>query len=212
MDKFEKIREEVKEKFESAKGSHDWDHVERVFNLAMRIAKEEKADIEVIRYAAILHDIGREEQDRSNGAICHAEVGAKLAKEILEKNRFSQNFIQNVTHCIETHRFRKNNVPESLEAKILFDADKLDSIGAIGIGRAFIWSGEVGGRVHNKNADLRPEAEYGKEDTAYREFLFKLIKIKDRILTKTGKKIAKERHDFMVEFFERLNNEVDGIL
>jgi len=212
MDKFENIKKIVKEKMENASGCHDWDHVERVFNLAMKIAKKEKADLEVIRYAAMLHDIGREAQDKSKGKICHAEEGARLAEETLTKYKFPQEFIQKVIHCIETHRFRKNNIPESLEAKVLFDADKIDGIGAVGIGRAFLFSGEVGARLHNKNPDLSVEGVYTREDTAYREFLVTHVKIKERMLTKTGREFAKERHDFMAAFFERLNKEIDGTI
>ena len=115
-------------------------------------------------------------------------------------------------HCIECHRFRKNKPPISIEAKILFDADKLDSIGAIGIGRAFSFAGGVGARLHIKDIDITKTKEYSVDDCAYREFLVKLIKLKDRMLTKEGKRIAKERHNFMVEFFDRLNKEVDGEL
>jgi uncharacterized protein len=120
--------------------------------------------------------------------------------------------MEGVIHCIQTHRFRKRVVPISKEAKILFDADKLDSIGAVGIGRAFLFAGEVGARLHNKDINLRKTKPYTKEDTAYREYLIKLRKIKDRIFTKEGKRIARERHRFMVEFFERLNRETDGRL
>ena len=135
-----------------------------------------------------------------------------MARRILEAHGLAQETIESVVHCIQTHRFRKRTVPISKEAKILFDADKLDSIGAVGIGRAFLFAGEVGARLHNKDIELRKTRPYTKEDTAYREFLIKLRKIKDRIFTKEGKRIARERHEFMVKFFNRLNRETDGEL
>jgi uncharacterized protein len=135
-----------------------------------------------------------------------------MAGKILKAHGIKKETMESVVHCIRTHRFRKRAVPISKEAKILFDADKLDSIGAVGIGRAFLFAGEVGARLHNKDVNLRKTKPYTKEDTAYREYLIKLRKIKDRIFTKEGKRIARERHRFMVEFFERLNRETDGRL
>lgn len=206
----EKVKNIVKEKFESSSGCHDWDHTLRVWKLCEHIGEKENADMEILELAAVLHDIGREKQDDCNGKICHAEEGAKMAREILEKEGLDSQKIDKVVHCIETHRFRKKRTSQSVEARVLFDADKLDSIGAIGIGRAFVFSGEIGARVHNKDVDPENTLEYSKDDTAYREFLVKLSKIKDRMLTKEGKKFAEERHDFMVEFFKRLNQESEG--
>ena len=210
MNKFDDLIKEVKQNYFTARKSHDWDHTERVYNLSMHIGKIENADLEVLKIAAFLHDIGREMQDKSEGKHCHAEVGSVFARDILEKFQYPLEFIDRVIHCIETHRFRGKKVPHSLEAKILFDADKLDAIGAIGIGRAFVFAGEVGAKVHNKNVDIENTKPYTEEDTAYREFLVKLIKVKDRMLTDEGKRIALDRHNFMVKFFDRLNKEVDG--
>lgn len=205
-----KLEKEAKEYLKSADGVHDWEHVKRVYNLCLHIGKKENANLEVLKLSAILHDIARPIEDESKGKKDHAIVGAEMAKEILKKHGYDDNIISQVAHCIETHRFRSNNPPLSKEAKILFEADKLDSIGAVGIGRAFLFSGKLGAKLHNKNVE-NTEA-YSKEDTAYREFLVKLSKIKDKMQTNEGKRIAEERHEFMVEFFDRLNKEVDGIL
>lgn len=212
MGLFNQIKEEVKNFLSEAKGCHDWEHTERVYKLAMHIGEKENANMEIVKLAAILHDIARPIQDESLGKICHAEKGAELAKQILEKYNIDKEKINNITHCIECHRFRKNNTPKTKEAKILFDADKLDAIGAVGIGRSFLFAGEVGARLHNKDVDIEKTEEYSEDDTGYREFMVKLRKVKDRILTNEGKKIAEERHNFMVDFFDRLNKEVDGIL
>lgn len=208
----DKIINEVKNKFSNSSKSHDWEHTQRVYNMCMHIGKIENADLEVLRLAALLHDIGREEQDKSKGKICHAERGAVLAKEILEKYNVDKVIIDKVIHCIETHRFRGKKVPQTKEAQILFDADKLDSIGAIGIGRAFIFAGEIGAKVHNKDVDIKRTKSYTEEDTAYREYMVKLRKVKDKMLTNEGKRIAEGRHKFMEEFFDRLNKEVAGEL
>ena len=211
-DLFEKIKEEAKTYFKNAKGSHDWSHVERVYNLALRIGKKENADLEVIKLAAILHDIGRKIEDETNGKIDHAEIGAKMAKEILEKYNVEKEKIEKVVYCIQTHRFRKNKRPETKEAKVLFDADKLDSIGAIGIGRAFLFAGEIGAKFYDKDVDIKKIKEYSRDATVYREYMVKLRKIKNKMFTKEGKRIAEERHRFMVEFFKRLDKEVKGKL
>jgi len=209
---FGRIKKEAREFFRSARGSHDWDHTERVLQLCLRIGKKEGADLEILKVAAVLHDIGREEEDNSDGKVCHGERGAELAGILLERQGLSGEAIGRIVHCIQTHRFRRSRGPESLEARILFDADKLDSIGAVGIGRAFLFAGEVGARLHDPNIIVSRTEPYSKEDTAYREFLVKLRKIKGRMFTRTGRRIAGERHKFMVEFFARLNKETRGDL
>ena len=208
----EAVRRKARKYFRSARGSHAWDHTERVFRLCLRIGREEKADLDVLRLAALLHDIGREEEDLSNGRTCHAEKGAALAARILKKHGIGAERSARVVRCIKTHRYRGRHAPDSLEGKILFDADKLDSIGAVGIGRAFLFAGEVGARLHDPKIQVRKTKPYTKEDTAYREFLVKLTRIKGRMFTAEGKRIAGERHKFMTDFFRRLNKETAGAL
>jgi len=210
MEIFEKIKDEVKQKLSGINSCHEWEHTERVYNLAMRIGKKENADLEILGLAAILHDIARKEQDESNGKVCHAEKGAILAREILEKYNIPAEKTGNICHCIETHRFRDNNNPKTLEAKILYDSDKLDAIGATGVARAFSFAGHIGAKVHDKNVILEDKAEYTQDDTAFREFLVKLRYLKDKMLTCEGRRVAQERHSFMEKFFDRLNKEVDG--
>jgi len=118
--------------------------------------------------------------------------------------------IEAVVHCIATHRFRGHQIPQSKEAKILYDADKLDAIGAVGMGRAFLFAGEQGCNFHDWHIVIE-KTKYLKENTAYLEFLVKLRFMKDKIFTSEGKKIARERHRYMVYFFDRLNQEVDAL-
>ena len=206
----EYIKRIAKEMTSDSKGSHDWFHTKRVYDLCMKIGRAEGANINVLGIAAYLHDIGRPYQDKSKGKICHAEKGAELAHEILLKLNLSAEDKSNIIHSIRTHRFRGKNIPEALEAKVLFDADKLDSIGAVGIGRAFLFAGEVGATLHNPNIAPEDCKSYSKNDTCYREYRIKLIKVKDRILTKEGLRIALERHRFMESFFERFLIEYSG--
>lgn len=213
MKNSDKVINEAKTIFMNAKKSHDWDHTQRVYNLCLKIGEKEKADTEILKLAAVLHDIGRVVIFKKDGRkLNHAERGAVKAAEILENHKFSKEIIEKVVHCVETHRFRDNKEPQSLEARVLFDADKIDAIGAIGIGRAFVYSGEIGAKVHNKNIDIEKTREDTEEDTAYREYMVKLKKIKDRLFTEEGRKMAEGRHRFMEEFFSRINKEVDGEL
>ncbi|MBN1904276.1 MAG: HD domain-containing protein [Deltaproteobacteria bacterium] len=206
----EYIKEAAKKMAAESSGSHDWYHTKRVYDLCMRIGKVEGADLDILGIAAYLHDIGRPFQDRAKGRICHAEKGAELAAEILKKLTIPDAGRKNIIHAIRTHRFRGKNIPETIEAKVLFDADKLDSIGAVGIGRAFLFAGEVGATLHNPDITPEESESYSKNDTCYREYRVKLVKVKDRILTKEGLRIALERHAFMESFFERFLKECSG--
>jgi len=123
--------------------AHDKEHIYRVLYNALEIAKSERnVDYDVLMASCLLHDISRGEQF-DNPEICHATAGGEKAFHFLTRNGFSIDFAEKVKHCIQTHRFRKNNEPQSTEAKILFDADKLDVTGAIGIARTLIYKGIV---------------------------------------------------------------------
>lgn len=206
------IKKEAQGLLNDSKGSHDWEHTLRVYKLAEHIGKLENADMKIVRLSAFLHDIGRHHEDSSRGNICHARKSVQIAEDLLTNYKLDSVTREKILHCIGTHRFRDNKVPQSKEAKVLFDADKLDSIGAVGIGRAFLFAGEVGARLHNPGVNPEKTRPYTGEDTAYREYLIKLRKIKNRMMTSEGKRMAKERHTFMVRFFERLNKEVQGLI
>jgi uncharacterized protein len=196
--------------FTGARASHDWDHTLRVLRLCEHIGPLERADMDVLRVAAVLHDIGRPHQDASQGSLCHAVHGAVLAEPIVATLLFSPGQKDNILHCIRTHRFRGMHVPETLEAKVLFDADKLDAIGAIGIARAYLFAGEIGARLHSPDIPAEKSAPYSIDDTGFREYRVKLSKIKDRMMTSEGKRMAGERHRFMTAFFNRFLLEYQG--
>jgi uncharacterized protein len=179
-------------------------------DLTRTIGALEGADMDVAVTAALLHDIGRCHQDSAGGAICHARKGADLAQALLESFAFSDNQKNNIIHCIAAHRFRKPPEPETLEARVVFDADKLDAIGAIGIARAYLFAGELGARLHNPDIDVEQAPAYSEDDTGYREYRVKLRWIKERMLTPSGRKMARERHEFMEIFFSRFLAEYEG--
>ena len=191
-------------------GSHGPDHTKRVYHLALAIGRGMEARLEILTPAALLHDIGRRYETASRGAICHAGKGAELAQAILSGLGFARPDIEAVAHCIRSHRFRSREKPRSREAKILFDADKLDSIGAVGIGRAFLFAGQIGARLHDAEIDHLHTRAYSADDTAYREFRVKMSRVRDRLLTEPGRRLAERRHRFMETFFDELNLEIYG--
>ncbi len=210
---YENLKNKILPYFEGIDPGHDFSHTQRVYNLSLQLAQQgEGINLDVVKLSALLHDVARKEEFESKGRICHAEKGSEIAKEILEGLDIEEEIINQVIHCIKTHRFRKGNVPESKEAMILYDADKLDAIGAIGILRASSFAGTIGAVVHNPDVEPSEENAYTKKDSAYHEFLFKLLKVKDKMLTPKGKRIAEGRHNFMEDFFERVNKEVRGEL
>lgn len=188
-------------------GSHGPDHSERVLATALIIGRQMGARLEILIPAALLHDIGRKEESLSKGQICHAMRGAELAAPLLRRLGYCEPEIEAVCHCIRSHRYRGGHIPDSLEARILFDADKLDSIGAVGIGRAFLFAGQIGARLHNPDIDCTASLPYSLEDTAYREFQVKMSKVRDQMLTTAGRTLADERHAFMLTFFAQLSRE-----
>jgi|WetSurMetagenome_2_1015567.scaffolds.fasta_scaffold27569_5 uncharacterized protein len=206
----EDIREEAKRFFKDMPPSHDWSHVERVYNLAAGIANKENADIFTVSIAALLHDIGREREMADPNIYDHAKIGAEMAVPILAKYNIQEEISKNVIHSIAAHRFRARGTeePKTLEAKVLFDADKIDSIGAIGIARAYAWAGEKNHPLYSDKDYLG--TGYEKDHSPVTEFMFKLNKVYDRMYTTTGKITAHYRTEFMKEFFERIKQESEG--
>jgi uncharacterized protein len=202
---------EARALYDGADAVHDFDHVLRVLRLAERIAQAEGADLPVVRAAALLHDVGREEA-QATGAD-HAIAATSRAQQILKGLPTVQ--VEAVAHAIAAHRFRTDPQPSTLEAKVLFDADKLDAIGAIGVARAFAYGGAHGQRLWAPadSVDLdqwKAQGDDPDSHTPVHEFVVKLSRIKDRLYTPSGRRIAVARHKTMVAFFERLSAEVRG--
>jgi uncharacterized protein len=200
--------EKARQHYEGADAVHDFDHVLRVLALAERLAVEEGADLEVVRTAALLHDVARGWGDRM--ITDHAQEGAEFARCLLEGQPPER--VEAVAHAIAAHRFRSGPAPQTLEARILHDADKLDAIGAIGVARAFAYGGHEGQRLWAEvppNYEEDPETR--PEHTPVHEYQMKLAKIRDRLLTRSARELADRRHSFMVAFFEQLEQEVRGL-
>jgi uncharacterized protein len=203
---FEKLRDRSKEFFKLS--HHDRFHVERVYNMALRIAKEENANLDVVKAAALLHDIARAMEDEEK-IDDHAAEGARMARGILVEAGFPREKIDAVVYCIEVHRFRESVKPQSLEAKVLQDADRLDILGAIGIARVFSRGGWGNKPIHDPT--ISPKAKYdGKSQTSINHIHEKILKVKDSFNTATAKKIAEGRHRFVEQFLDRFFKEWNG--
>lgn len=188
---------------------HDYDHTLRVMkNARLLLPEEPDADEETVSFAALLHDCARPEEHASKGKVCHALRGAEIAFELLQQEGLPLEFCKAVSEAVRTHRYRDGIKPCTPEGKVLFDADKLDSLGAVGLGRAFLFAGACGARVHNTAEEALAGEPYGVEDTAYREYLVKLRHLPDAMLTPAGRRLGKKRLEFMTAFFEELDAEV----
>ena len=195
---------------------HDFGHIQRVYWMAERIGKTENADMEIVRAAALLHDAadsapGGDGSERANHHISSAE----FARRILEDEDWPESRIKEVQHCIRAHRFRgREDAPETIEAKVIFDSDKLDVLGAVGAARTIAYAVLDHQPVYSEPSqqfiETGQEIE-GELHSSYHEYLFKLSKVKDRLFTATGKKIAEDRHAFMTAFYERLADEMKGL-
>ncbi len=206
--RFAALAEQVRGKLEKASGCHDFDHTLRVLRNAEELAAEcSGADLEVVRLAALLHDFARPEEMAAKGAVCHAELGAELVRPLLVSAGFPAETVEQVSQAVLTHRYRAARIPATLEAEIVYDADKLDSLGAVGVGRAFLFAGRVHARLHNTAEEALRSAAYSREDTAYREYLVKLSRLPECMLTVPGRRIARERKAVMDAFFLELNRE-----
>jgi len=194
---------------------HGFDHILRVYRMAERLARTEGADLEIVRAAALLHDAqGSQTEGGEKGRQDHHHASSDFAQQVLESEGWTPDKIAAVQHCIRAHRFRDNTeVPQTLEAKILFDSDKLDVIGAVGVARTIAFDVVVNQPIYAEPSEqflTTGDKEPGEPHSSYHEYLFKLSKIKDRLFTKTAQDLAVERHRFMDQYFERLGAEERG--
>ena len=191
--------------------AHDAEHVLRVLYNALRIAEGEgEVDYDVLIAACLLHDIGRPEQFR-DPKLCHARVGSEKAYRFLLENGFAESFAARVRSCILTHRFRKAMEPESIEAKILFDADKLDVTGALGIARTLMYKGSMTEPIYTKlpSGEISDGTAEGPA-SFFREYKVKLERLYDRFYTGTGAAMGKQRQAIAAGFYESLYREVNA--
>jgi len=175
------------------RGAHSYEHTLRVRQLCMLIGEKERADLEILEAAALLHDIGRSEEEVTGES--HAKVGANMAVAFLATTAFPPPKLPQVASAIRTHRFSENKTPESLEGEILSDADKLDAMGALGLARTIAESLIQKRGLHGMITHMER----------------KLLKLKDRMRTETGKQLAEPRHQLLVAFMQALASEFQAI-
>ncbi|MDD5148937.1 MAG: HD domain-containing protein [Flavobacterium sp.] len=204
----------VKEKLENAEGGHDWFHIERVYKNTLLIANGETCDIDIVKLGALLHDIA--DSKFHNG---DETVGPKMAREFLESNNVDAETTQHVIDIIENISFKGGNTEKaffSIELDIVQDADRLDAIGAIGIARTFNYGGFKNRPIYNPkiapNLQMSKEEYKSNEAPTINHFYEKLLLLKDKMNTKTGKQIAQERHRYMEGFLSQFYAEWDGEL
>lgn len=192
--------------------AHDKEHIYRVLYHGLEIAKtESNVNYDVLIAACLLHDIGRKEQ-LEDRALCHAVVGSEKAFQFLLAQGFDRDFAEQVKECIQTHRYRKGAPPQSLEAKILFDADKLDVSGATGIARTLLYKGIVCEPLYSMLPD--GSVSSGENDASpsfFQEYKYKLENLYARFYTEKAAAIARERQHIAVEFYNSLYQEVNSL-
>jgi len=204
---------------EAEDAAHDFDHLVRTMALADTIQADEGGDLPTIWAAVALHDIGQERERRHGGD--HALIGAELASDLLTQTQFPQQAIPAVQQAIREHRMTGKNIPLTLEGRILYDADKIDCLGAIGIGRLYCITGRYNQKVYSPVPDdiiepvdplvirqLRRRPNYSPSI----EFQLLFGNLPERMTTNKGKTLAQERYTYMEEFFIRLRKEVEGTL
>ncbi len=191
--------------------AHDKDHVYRVLYGAMTIAETETVqDMDVLITACLLHDVARAEQ-MADPSVCHAMAGGDKAYAFLREIGWTHEKAEHVRRCIRSHRFRKSEPPESIEAKILYDADKLDVTGVIGLARTLAYNGAVNQPIYSTDSDGMIRDGSGDESDSFcREYRYKLEKVYDRFLTETGSSMARARQEAAAAFYRSLMEEVGG--
>ncbi|KKN49776.1 hypothetical protein LCGC14_0639220 [marine sediment metagenome] len=173
---------------------HGLPHIMRVLNSCLNLGKNLSANLFILEISALLHDIGREGENRAIYNKNHAEISAEMALDFLKSKNFQihQEKLDNIIHCIKAHSFSNNIVPETLEAKILSDADKLDALGAIGLYRTIVFTIKTQGGINQVIEHLEN----------------KIMKLKTRMNLRVTKKIAEERHQIILDFYTKVRNEV----
>jgi len=191
---------------------HGWDHILRVYHMSERLALAEGANLEIVHAAALLHD-SKGSDPNSGERLSHHEASALFAEIVLREEGWNAEQIAAVQHCIRGHRYRggKENEPATIEAKVIFDADKLDVLGAIGIARTIGYAVQDGQPIYAKPSQQFLESGEklaGEPHSSYHEFLFKLRNVKKRLFTATARQIAESRDQYLAGFYEQLIAEI----
>ncbi|MDX1600807.1 MAG: HD domain-containing protein, partial [Anaerolineales bacterium] len=191
---------------------HGFDHVERVYRTAEVLADEVGADLEIVRAAALLHDVEGAAPHEGDGRSSHEITSAENARRRLKSEGWQPERIEAVLHCIRAHRYRGQEQPQSLEAQVLFDADKLDVLGAFGVARTVAYAVQAGQPVYAPPSERfleRGERDPDEPHSAYHEYLFKLRKVRDRLQTDPAKRLADRRERLLHDFFQQLSQEAE---
>jgi uncharacterized protein len=204
----------VKKELENAEGGHDWFHIERVYKNAILISKTEKVDSFIVSLGALLHDIADSKFYNGDEAI-----GPKKASDFLNYKKVPEDVIAHVIKIIENISFKGGNKKQqflSNELAVVQDADRLDALGAIGIARCFNYGGYKNRKLYDPevkpNLNMSPEVYKASNSPTINHFYEKLLLLKDKMNTKTGKKIAQKRHEYMEGFLEQFYGEWEGEL
>ncbi|MDB2494854.1 HD domain-containing protein [Flavobacteriaceae bacterium] len=202
----------VKKELQNSEGGHDWFHVERVYKNALLISKTEKVDLFVVSLGALLHDIADAKFHRGDETI-----GPKIARDFLISEGVSEEITKQIVAIIENVSFKGGNKQQtyfSNELNVVQDADRLDAIGAIGIARCFNYGGFKNRKLYDPkvkpNLKMTPKEYKNSKAPTLNHFYEKLLLLKDKMNTKTGKKIAQNRHHYMEQFLKQFYKECDG--
>ncbi len=188
--------------------AHDTQHVYRVLYSALDIAKHFDVDTEVLITAALLHDIGREAQFK-NRASDHAIIGADMAYKFLLSINWNETKSHHVKNCISTHRYRNTNPPESIEAKIIYDADKIDVIGTLGIARTLLYAGITEQPLYSVDEDGNVlDGNENEGESFFREYSYKLKNVHAGLFTERAREIAEKRLKGSIDFYEDIYSTV----
>lgn len=190
--------------------AHDAQHIYRVLGIALDIAAHEAdTDMDVLIAACLLHDIGRKAQ-AENPALCHAKVGSEMAYQHLLSLGWEPGRAAHVQSCIQSHRYRAKAVPQTTEAKILFDADTLEAAGAMGVARTLLYKGQFAQPLYITDSDGKLRIDANKDTSSFfHEYHYKLERIYDRFYTKRGRELAQTRRKAAEQFYENLRTEIE---
>ncbi|MBN2638529.1 MAG: HD domain-containing protein [Bacteroidales bacterium] len=208
----DQTREFVKQQLSEAEGGHDWFHIYRVWKTAIKLAKEEQADLFIVNLGALLHDIADAKFHDGN-----EEIGPQKAEAFLKSLLVEQQVIDHIIHIIRFISFKNRNQnpgSESRELQVIRDADRIDAIGAIGIARAFNYGGYKGRALYDPsikpNLNKKKEEYKAATEPTINHFYEKLLLLKDMMHTDSAKKMAQQRHQFMEQYLEQFYAEWEG--